>query len=1041
MFEKTRSLIESLQKYYELGDIQNAQTLHKDLIHMALELFIESDMKFNNSRGLTDEWTEIGTEGASSILKSVELANRYDSNEQVTTTINRTYLLNLAAMEYYRCGRHGIAAAIISRPDAKLPSNVESSPTYRIVRLLQLFFSSKYQEVSRLSKVYKDEEKRNILKNTQEKSPSVLSVMILLSLVFVYQTFISIEHQIINGEKSAENLTSLMENSIQLSKDCGDPEYLMFLESFMRTVKSLQLLSIWNIGEILWKNKLPPLFKEWANHRIQENKPFLFPSQYEAIITHNALNNMYELITMPTGGGKTLIAELFILKSLIDNPNGKVLLVVPTRSLASEESSDLHHAYEWKGSSISVCQLTGDVSFDTENALENNNVIVLTPEKFDILMRNSFFDHTVAGLVVDEFHSIRSSYRGIKIQLSIKRYYKRYGTRVLFMSAIVRKSDFNWLSKWVLSSDPFSTQWKPTPARIGTVSIDERPKVTVSFNDGTYRNVYMPEGLRRDASNKAGVQIVKTFLEEEKDQVLHYNMTWRGYKYGGNRLIDLAEEYMHALPNGQTFNKQALKELSDRFSRLAGKENKLSKAFEKGIAVHWGELPYAARKIVETGIRQRAIGIILSTSTLSEGVNLPIKTVYIPKLSTRYRNMEKSQFLNIIGRAGRPFFHTEGQVVIAINESGKKEDQTPKGLAEDYALTKNEDIEPIITSAVESSIILWKAISEWNIWKEGKPTPEEGWEEKLSEDNKRKFKIFLAYLEAISSALLACLEEGILPDIDSDLIDSLIFLGPETNEQKISVRRLLNLVEKRLIFFETVNRKAKLLVVTSWGKTVYKTGFGPETCYNLRKQLKVIAEDYNSFKVKGQEILKPDSRSYLFFNEMLRMLNLPLERYIFGGESFDDTDHWILRGWVSGVLIEDIANGNIKLGGDFLRAYTKIDGFLSTYSAWVFTACYIAGDSIFGNSELIQSIRKLSRYILYGHYNEEILEVLEKDTNRNLLRDDVIVLYKKLGNFKGLLEGKYSKSFLKEILDKGDQRTRMMEDEIVNAISSLVSKQ
>jgi hypothetical protein len=1040
MFERTRALIESLQKNYALGSMPNAQRLHKDLIQRALELFIESDMKFNNSSGLTDEWTEIGTEGASAILKSVELANRYDSNEQVTTKINRTYLLNLAAMEYYRCGRHGIAAAIISRPDAKLPNKVESSPTYTIVMLLQLFFTSKYQEASRLSKDYIDQVKRNILKNTQEKSHSGLSVIILLSLVFVYQTFISIEHQVINGEKSAEDPTSLMENSIQLSKDCGDLEYLMFLESLMRTVKSLQLLSIWNIGEILWKNNLPPLFKEWANHRILENKPFLFPSQYEAIITHNALNNTYELITMPTGGGKTLLAELFILKSLIDNPNGKVLLVVPTRSLAFEESSDLRRAYEWKGSPISVCQLTGDVAFDTKKALENNKVIVLTPEKFDILMRNSFFDYTVAGLVVDEFHAIRSSYRGIKIQLSIKRYYKRYGTRVLFMSAIVRNADFSWLSKWVLSPDPFSTQWKPTPARIGTVSIDERPIVTVSFNDGTYRDINMPKGLRRNASNQAGVQIVKTFLEEEKDQVLHYNMTWRTYKFGGNRLIDLAEEYMHALPNGQTFNKQALKELSIRFSRLAGKENKLAKAFEKGIAVHWGELPYVARKIVEKGIRQRAIGIILSTSTLAEGVNLPIKTVYIPKLATRTRNMEKSQFLNIIGRAGRPFFHAEGQVIIAINESGKEEDQTPKELVNDYALMKNEDIEPIITSAVEFSEILWKAISEWKIWEEGKPTPEESWEGTLSDDIKREFKKFLAYLEAISSALLACLEEGILSNIDSDLMDNLIFLGPETNEQKINVRRLLNIVEKRLIFFETVNRKEKILVLTDWGKIVYKTGFGPETCSNLRKRLKVIAEDYNSFKVKGQEIMKPDSRSYLFFNEMLHMLNLPLERYNFGDESFDDTDHWILRGWVSGVLTEDIAKRNKKLDGDFLRAYTKIDGFLSTYSAWVFTACYIAGDSLFGNSELIQSIHKLSRYILYGHYNEEILELLEKDVNRNLLRDDVIVLYKNLGNFKGLLEGKYSKNFLKEILDRSDQKTRMMEDEVVSAISSLASK-
>ena len=1037
MFERTRPLIEFLQKNYAIGRTENAKKLHEDLIQKAFELFIESDLRFNNSPGLTEEWTEIGTEGAAAVLKSVELANRYDSKERVTNTIDRTYLLNLAAMEYYRCGRHGIAAAIISRPDAKLPKIAQFSPTYTIVMLLQLLFTSNYREVSELSKHLITQAKRNILKNTNEKLASEKSVKILLSLVFVYQTFISIEHQIISGENGVNDPQSLLKKSIQLSKDFGDSEYLMFLESLMRTVKSLELLSVWKIGETLWKDRIPPLFKEWANHRIEEKKPFLFPSQYEAIITHNYLSNSYELITMPTGGGKTLLAELFILKSLIDNPNGKVLLVVPTRSLAFEESSDLRLAYKWKGSPISICQLTGDVAFDAKKALENNNVIILTPEKLDILMRNSFFESTVTGLVIDEFHEIRSSYRGIKIQLSIRRYYKTYGTRVLFMSAIVRDSDFKSLSKWVLSSDPFSTQWKPTPARIGTVSIDERPIVTVSFNDGTYRDVSMPEGLRRNATNKAGVQIVKAFLEQDEDQVLHYNLTWRTYKSGGNKLIDLAKEYMHVLPNGKTFDKQALAELSGRFSRLAGKENVLAKAFEKGIAVHWGELPFIARRIVEEGIRRRAVGIILSTSTLSEGVNLPIKTIYIPKLSTRNRIMEKSQFLNIIGRAGRPFFHTEGQVIIAINESGNRDDQTPRRRAEEFALTKTEDIEPIITSAVESSKTLWKAIYEWKIWEDGSPSPGIDKENTMNKEEIKEFKRFLSYLEVISSALLACLEEGILSNLYSDPIEDILFLGSETEEQKINVRRLLAIVEKRLILFETVKKENKTLSVTNWGKVVYKTGFGPETCYNLRKYLIDMAEEYSDFRVNGKEIIRTGSRSYNFFNKLLETLGLPIERYTLGTESFDETDRWVMRGWISGVLTEEIARKNINLEGDFLKAYTIIDGFLSTYSTWVFNACYIIGTFTFGNSGLVLSTHNLSRYTLYGHYNEEILEVLAKDVNRTLLRDDVIILYNYLGNFKGLLDGRYSKSFLKKILQKGPQRTRMTEDEVVNAISSL----
>ena len=170
---------------------------------------------------------------------------------------------------------------------------------------------------------------------------------------------------------------------------------------------------------------------------------------------------------------------------------------------------------------------------------------------------------------------------------------------------------------------------------------------------------------------------------------------------------------------------------------------------------------------------------------------------------------------------------------------------------------------------------------------------------------------------------------------------------------------------------------------------------------------------------------------------MLETLNLPYERYKMGDGSFDKTDFWLLRGWVSGVPTQDIANGNFYLKGDFLRAFTRIDGLLSTYSAWVFLADYLIYNFIHKDSPEAQSMFTLAKYALYGHYNPNIIQLLERDINRELLRDDVIVLYNNLTNFKKLFMGKYSIDDIERILRKSSIKTRMDENEVARAVVNL----
>lgn len=105
-------------------------------------------------------------------------------------------------------------------------------------------------------------------------------------------------------------------------------------------------------------------------------------------------------------------------------------------------------------------------------------------------------------------------------------------------------------------------------------------------------------------------------------------------------------------------------------------EQKLRNLLQKGIAYHHAGLPTGDRSLVEASFRTGKIPILLSTSTLAMGINLPAHLVIIK--STQAYNpvggneeLSESAILQMIGRAGRPQFDTSGVAVIMTQENKK----------------------------------------------------------------------------------------------------------------------------------------------------------------------------------------------------------------------------------------------------------------------------------------------------------------------------------------------------------------------------------
>jgi len=151
-------------------------------------------------------------------------------------------------------------------------------------------------------------------------------------------------------------------------------------------------------------------------------------------------------VTMPTSAGKTHLAEWAIIHALSDRRRGDdsstlAVHVVPSRALAGEIERNLSRSLGAVG--LRVSGLFGGsehVQYELR-LIDTIDVLVVTGEKLELLMRN---DDAIAGrmvlLVADEGHLLGERDRGLRLELVVTRVLRHAPkARVLLLSAVLPK--------------------------------------------------------------------------------------------------------------------------------------------------------------------------------------------------------------------------------------------------------------------------------------------------------------------------------------------------------------------------------------------------------------------------------------------------------------------------------------------------------------------------------------------------------------------------------------------------------------------------
>ncbi len=138
------------------------------------------------------------------------------------------------------------------------------------------------------------------------------------------------------------------------------------------------------------------------------------PAQVKSI-NAGLLEKKNLLVCTPTASGKTLIAELAMVKNILEN-KGKAIYIVPLKALANEKFKDFKKRYS---SYLKIALSIGDLD-STDNYLSGYDLVVCTAEKLDSLIRHKAeWLSKVATVVVDEIHLLNDPHRGPTLEILI----------------------------------------------------------------------------------------------------------------------------------------------------------------------------------------------------------------------------------------------------------------------------------------------------------------------------------------------------------------------------------------------------------------------------------------------------------------------------------------------------------------------------------------------------------------------------------------------------------------------------------------------
>ncbi|MGD9568087.1 MAG: DEAD/DEAH box helicase [Sedimentibacter sp.] len=714
------------------------------------------------------------------------------------------------------------------------------------------------------------------------------------------------------------------ESAIESASLCDDIELEMILNWLYGASKQMVESSIWWIARTINSRTTDFVKYVTKNRSLFE----MLPPQKSAIREQGLLDQASTAISveMPTSGGKTLLAEFKLLQALnqFDADNGWVAYVAPTKALVSQITRRLRKDFVPK---IKVEQLSSAVEIDAfeEGMLTDPDhsfdVLVSTPEKLNLVIRNKKVSRPLALIVMDEAHNIEDDERGLRIELLLATIKSDCPT-ANFLLLMPYVENALTLSKW-LSSDVSSaksisigsTPWQPNERIVGLYrkskvndnikgnweikfkTLITTPK-TINF-DGEYsiggnKHFDVPQS----GVNRAILTAAMAKAMSEKGTSLAIGRTTND-SWNMARKISNTLDTLNPIPD-------EIKLVQDFLKSEISPDFELIDMLSKGIGVHNAGLSDDARQLLEWLAEEGMLRVLCATMTIAQGINFPVSSVFIQSISLpsnrHSRDMKAREFWNLAGRAGRIGHSSVGVVGIACENDEAK-----------IMSFVSEKTGELISRLVSMINDLYEAGNLMNL------------KSALYREEWTDFRCYIAHL---------CNEKESLDEVISDTEQLLrntygYNLLKTSKGGEIKAKALLDVTKE---YAAKLKGYPKHIIAIA-----DQTGFSPEGVYATINEVRDLKQVLTVDNLKTKSIFGNESKLANLYGIMLKLPQLKQLDEIAGSGIDNKRIAAITTDWVLGKTIKEIAISYFTGNTDtqkITNAFKAINKNIANYGTW-----------------------------------------------------------------------------------------------------------
>ncbi|MBC2745813.1 MAG: DEAD/DEAH box helicase [ANME-2 cluster archaeon] len=477
--------------------------------------------------------------------------------------------------------------------------------------------------------------------------------------------------------------------AIKISGDVGDAQLEILLRWLHASAEQMVNGSIWWIARTINSKAT-----QFISHLANQAKPLLelLPPQKIAVKELGLLDpaKTAVVVDMPTSGGKTLLAQFKILQAVnnFGETKGWVAYIAPTKALVAQITRRLRKDFSPIG--IKVEKLSGAIEIDIleEDLLSDAksfDILVATPEKMQLVLRNHKINRPLSLLVMDEAHNIEDENRGLRIELLLATVKQHYQSQANFLLLMPYVENARTLSRWLahdrdagLAISLSTSPWQPNERIVGLVkkqvsgsdwTINYQTLVTNpntihlkgNHQVGETRPIRVPQSSANLSKIVAGCG--KVFASRGTSIVIAKTKpnAWSLARVLSNNMDDLN----NIPPQIQLVQDYLKVEVSPEFE--------LVEMLNKGIGVHHSGLSEEIKSLMEWLVEEEALKVLCATTTIAQGINFPVSSVFLQSIEYPYgKKMTYREFWNLAGRAGRVGQDNVGVVGIACDTAEKE---------------------------------------------------------------------------------------------------------------------------------------------------------------------------------------------------------------------------------------------------------------------------------------------------------------------------------------------------------------------------------